>query len=59
MVEGEDFLARFKREAIAVATLRNPNIVIVYDFDVKTDIYYLVMEFINGQSLKERLGQLN
>ena len=59
LVEGEDFLVRFEREAIAVAALRHPNIVIVHDFDVETDIYYMVMEFINGQSLKERLEQLN
>jgi serine/threonine protein kinase/tetratricopeptide (TPR) repeat protein len=59
LVEGEDFLARFEREAKAVATLRHPNIVIVHDFDVEDNIYYMVMEFIDGQSLKEKLLQLN
>ncbi len=59
LVEGEDFLARFEREAKAVATLRHPNIVIVHDFDVEDNIYYMVMEFIDGQSLKEKLLELN
>jgi serine/threonine protein kinase/tetratricopeptide (TPR) repeat protein len=59
LVEGEDFLARFEREARAVAALRHPNIVIVHDFDVEDNIYYMVMEFIDGQSMKERLLHLN
>ncbi len=59
LVEGEDFLARFEREAKAVATLRHPNIVIVHDIDVEDNIYYMVMEFIDGQSMKEKLLQLN
>ena len=59
LVEGEDFLARFEREARAVAALRHPNIVIVHDFDVEDNIYYMVMEFIDSQSMKEKLLQLN
>ena len=55
LVEGEDFLARFEREAKAVAGLRHPNIVIVHDFDVQENSYFMVMEYIDGQSLKQRL----
>ncbi len=59
LVEGEDFLARFEREAKAVAGLRHPNIVIVHDFDVQENNYFMVMEYIEGQSLKQRLEDLN
>jgi serine/threonine protein kinase/Flp pilus assembly protein TadD len=59
LVSGEDFLARFRREAKSVASLRHPNIVIVHDFDVEADFYYMVMEFIDGQSLRTILDNLN
>ena len=58
LIEGEDFLKRFEREAKTVAALRHPNIVQVFDFDVEDDIYYMVMEFIDGGSLKEKLHDL-
>lgn len=56
----ENFLARFQREAKAVATLRHPNIVRVHDFDYDEarDAYYMVMEFIDGPSLKDRIEEL-
>ncbi|OQA13136.1 MAG: Serine/threonine-protein kinase PrkC [Chloroflexi bacterium ADurb.Bin360] len=59
LVDAGDFLARFQREARAVASLRHPNIVQVYDFDVETTgagpIYYMVMELLEGDTLKSRL----
>ena len=58
LIEGEDFLKRFEREAKTVASLRHPNIVQVFDFDVEDEIYYMVMEFIDGGSLKEKLCNL-
>ena len=56
----KDFLTRFQREARAVAALRHPNIVQVYDFDYDQTrrVYYMVMEFIDGPTLKERLRDL-
>ncbi len=55
----EDFIFRFKREARAMASMRHPNIVTVHDFDVyEKDTYYLVMEFIGGGTLKEKLNDL-
>ncbi len=54
--EDQDFLHRFKREARAMASLRHPNIVRVFDFDTYGDSYYLVMEYIEGGTLKERLA---
>ncbi len=55
LVSEEDFLNRFKREAKAMAALSHPNIVRVYDFDIYDDSYYLVMEYIDGGTLKETL----
>jgi len=55
LAEDEDFIRRFEHEASAVARLRHPNIVQVYDFDHIGDLYYMVMEFIEGPSLREEL----
>ncbi len=51
----EKFLARFRREARAVAALRHPNIVQIHDFGHEGDCYYMVTEFVEGQTLKDRL----
>jgi tRNA A-37 threonylcarbamoyl transferase component Bud32 len=56
LVEDEEFLTRFRREAQAVAALRHPNIVQVFDFDVQGDVYYMVMELLEGDTLKTRLN---
>jgi tRNA A-37 threonylcarbamoyl transferase component Bud32 len=58
LVEEEEFLARFRREARAVAALRHPNIVQIYDFDVQHDLYYMVMELLEGNTLKAYLNTL-
>ena len=59
MAEDEEFVGRFRREAKAVAALRHPHIVQVYDFDIHDDVYYMVMEHIRGETLKARLQGLN
>jgi WD40 repeat protein/serine/threonine protein kinase len=46
---------RFEREAVAVARLRHPNIVQVYDFDAQGEQRYMVMEFIDGPTLRSEL----
>ena len=58
LVEEEEFLARFRRDARAVAALRHPNIVQIYDFDVQNDLYYMVMELLEGDTLKAYLNTL-
>lgn len=59
LASGEGFLERFEREAKAVASLRHPNIVLVHDFDVEDETYFMVMEFVDGHTLKERIQSLS
>jgi tRNA A-37 threonylcarbamoyl transferase component Bud32 len=54
-----DFFRRFEEEATAVARLRHPNIVQMYDFHHGEDLYYMVMEFVMGETLQTRLKRLN
>lgn len=54
----ENFIHRFKKEAAAVAAFRHPNIIQVYDFNVDGDVYYMVLEFIPGETLQDRLKEL-
>jgi len=49
----EEFVARFRREAQAVASLSHGNIVSIYDVGHEDGIHYLVMEMIEGRNLKE------
>jgi serine/threonine protein kinase len=58
LADEQDFLTRFQREARAMASLNHANIVGVYDFDVQDGDYYIVMEFVPGGSLKQRLESL-
>lgn len=53
--EDELFLSRFRAEAQAVAALRHPNIVQVFDFDVVDGRPYIVMELLEGPSLEDYL----
>jgi len=57
--EGENFLARFRREAKAIAALDHPNIIQIYDIDTENEYYYMVMELVEGSTLKNRLAQSN
>ncbi len=55
--EDPNFLSRFQREARVVARLEHPNIVPIYDFAEHKGQPYLVMKFIEGQTLKARLNE--
>ena len=48
-------LARFEREAQAVAALSHPNILAIHDFATENGISYAVMELLGGQTLRQRL----
>jgi serine/threonine protein kinase/ABC-type branched-subunit amino acid transport system substrate-binding protein len=54
-----NFVSRFKTEAAAAARLRHPNIVQVHDFNQDDGIYYLVMDYLVGETLQARLKRLN
>ncbi len=56
-VRDQRALRRFKREALAVARLNHPNIVTVFDYGEHEGRAYLVMEYIEGSTLKGRLGK--
>ncbi|MEA2024171.1 MAG: Stk1 family PASTA domain-containing Ser/Thr kinase [Actinomycetota bacterium] len=51
----EAFVTRFKREAQAAANLSHPNIVAIYDWGQEGSTYYMVMELIEGRTLREIL----
>ncbi len=53
----EEFIRRFKNESKAIAVLSHPNIVKVYDVSFGDRIQYIVMEYIDGITLKEYIGQ--
>lgn len=48
----DDFIRRFHREAQNATSLSHPNIVTIYDVDDEDDIYYMVMEYVDGMTLK-------
>jgi serine/threonine protein kinase len=52
----DDFQARFVREARTLAKLMHPYIVTVFDFGKSGDLYYLVMEYVEGSSLRQLLA---
>lgn len=53
----EDFRRRFKNESKAIAVLSHPNIVKVYDVSFGDKLQYIVMEYIEGITLKEYIEQ--
>src|SRR5579864_2970227 len=50
-------LARFHREAKAVAALAHPNILILFDVGREQGISYAVMELLEGETLRRRVGR--
>lgn len=56
-LEDENFLARFQREARLVAKIEHPNIVPIYDFAEHEGQPYLVMKFVEGETLKAYLNR--
>lgn len=57
--DDSDFVKRFEEEATGVAQLRHPNIIQVYDFNSDDDNYYMVLEFVPGETMLDYLKRLN
>ncbi|MFQ5420430.1 MAG: SUMF1/EgtB/PvdO family nonheme iron enzyme, partial [Anaerolineae bacterium] len=55
----QEFVSRFESEAAAVAQLRHPNIIQVYDFNHEGGAYFIVFEFVPGESLQAWLRRLD
>ncbi len=53
LVSDQDFVRRFRKEAQAAAALSHPNIINIYDVGEEDDIHYIVMEYVQGKTLKE------
>lgn len=56
-LEDESFLMRFRREAQIVARLEHPNIISVYDYNEHQGQPYLVMKYVEGETLKRTLSR--
>ncbi|HYK75098.1 MAG TPA: Stk1 family PASTA domain-containing Ser/Thr kinase [Pseudoneobacillus sp.] len=53
----EEFIRRFHREAQSATSLAHPNIVNIFDVGEEDGLYYIVMEFVDGQTLKQYIQQ--
>ena len=56
-LNNEEFVRRFRNESKAIAILSHPNIVKVYDVSLGENLQYIVMEYIDGITLKEYMDQ--
>ena len=52
-VQDEEFVVKFRKEALSAASLSHPNIVGIYDVGSDKEVHYIVMEYIEGKTLKE------
>ena len=55
--DDEEFISRFRREAQAAAKLSHPNIVNIYDVGFDEQVYYIIMEYISGETLKDKIDR--
>ena len=51
-----DRLQRFEQEARALSTLSHPNLLAIYDVGTQSGLHYLVSEFLEGQTLRDRMA---
>ncbi|NLM49248.1 MAG: Stk1 family PASTA domain-containing Ser/Thr kinase [Epulopiscium sp.] len=56
-VSDEEFVTRFRVEAQSAASLSHPNIVNIYDVGNEDNLYYIVMEYIQGKTLKQMIDE--
>ncbi len=57
LVSDQDFVRRFRREAQAAAVLSHPHIINIHDVGEEGDIHYIVMEYVQGKTLKDLIRE--
>ena len=57
LMHDPDLVRRFKNESKAISLLNHPNIVKVYDVSVSETLQYIVMEYVDGMTLREYLNE--
>lgn len=55
MLNGEPARKRFRKEALALSKLNHPNIATVHDFDTQDGMDFLIMEYVAGETMREKL----
>lgn len=56
-INDQELVHRFQIEAQSAASLSHPNIVSIYDVGCEGDIHYIVMEYVDGQTLKDKIDR--
>ncbi len=56
-IDDEDFINKFRREALSAASLSHPNIVGIYDVIEDHNMHYIIMEYVDGKTLKELISE--
>lgn len=56
-ISDEDFINKFEKESQAAASLSHPNIVNIYDVGTDNDVHYIVMELVEGKTLKKHIKE--
>ncbi len=56
-LQGSGFVERFQREARLAASIHHQNLVQVYDVSQRSGVHYLVMEFVTGETARDRVGR--
>ena len=57
LAANQEFTERFRREAITAANLRHPNIVVIFDVGSHEQFQYIIMEYLEGQTLQREIQE--
>jgi len=57
LISDPEFVEKFKQESLSAASLAHPNIVNIYDTGIDGDVYYIVMEYVKGETLKNYINR--
>ena len=56
-VQDDEFVSKFRKEALSAASLSHPNIVGIYDVGSDHEVHYIVMEYVEGKTLKQVIAE--